>query len=104
MFAHVQILQLMARKLRHQKNMRVHLNTRCTVHLHGGETERFLGEIILSGRVRDPGEACLALAVSSSPKPWIDVFAISEKFYMAVTQSDLNPKVRKMSITLRPLS
>ena len=47
MFAHVQILQLMARKLRHQKNMRAHLTTRCTVHLHGGETERFLGEIII---------------------------------------------------------
>ena len=39
------------------------------------------------------------VAVSPSPKPWIDVFAISEKFNMAVTESGLDPKVRKMSIT-----
>ena len=34
------------------------------------------------------------LAVSSSPRPWIDVFDS-----MAVTESELDPKVRKMSIT-----
>ena len=35
------------------------------------------------------------LAVSTSPRPWIDVglFAIPEKFNMAVTESDLDPKV-----------
>ena len=31
--------------------------------------------------------------------PWIDVFASPEKINMAVTESDLDPKVRKMSIT-----
>ena len=40
-----------------------------------------------------------SLAVSSSPRPWIDVFALPEKFNMAVTESDLDPKVRKISIT-----
>ena len=40
-----------------------------------------------------------ALAVLSSPGPWIDVFALPEKINMAVTESDLDPKVRKMSIT-----
>ena len=39
------------------------------------------------------------LAVSSSSRPWIDVFALPGKFNMAVTESDLEPKVRKMSIT-----
>ena len=39
------------------------------------------------------------LAVSSSPRPWIDVFALPEKFNMAVTERDLDLKVRKMSIT-----
>ena len=35
------------------------------------------------------------LAVSTSPRPWIDVglFAIPEKFNMAVTENDLDPKV-----------
>ena len=28
------------------------------------------------------------LAVSSSPRPWIDVLALSEKFNMAVAESD----------------
>ena len=37
-------------------------------------------------------------ALSSSPRPWIDVFALPEKFSMAVTESDLDPKVRKISI------
>ena len=40
------------------------------------------------------------LAVSSSTRPWIDVFALREKLNMAVTKSDLDPKVRKMSIPL----
>ena len=40
-----------------------------------------------------------ALAVSSSPRPWIDVFALPEKSNIAVTESDLDPMVRKMSIT-----
>ena len=39
------------------------------------------------------------LAVSSSPGPWIDVFALPDKFNLAVTESDLDPQVRKMSIT-----
>ena len=38
------------------------------------------------------------LAVSFSPRPWIDVFALPEKFNMAVTESNLVPKIRKMSI------
>ena len=47
------------------------------------------------------------LAVSSTSRPWIDVFALPEKFNMAATESDLDPKVRKMTITfycLRDLS
>ena len=32
------------------------------------------------------------VAVSSSPKPWIDVFALPEKINMAMTESDLDPK------------
>ena len=39
------------------------------------------------------------IAVSSSPRPWIDVFALPEKFNMALTESDLDPKIQKMSIT-----
>ena len=39
------------------------------------------------------------LAVPFSPSPWIDVFALPEKFNMAVTESDLDPKVRNMYIT-----
>ena len=42
--------------------------------------------------------SALSLAVSSSPKPWIDVFALPEKSNMAVTESDPDPRVRKMSI------
>ena len=50
------------------------------------------------------GSACgRDLAVSSSPRPWIAVFVLPEKestfFKMAVTKSDLDPKIRKMSIT-----
>ena len=44
-------------------------------------------------------QALLKLAVSSSPRPWIDVFALPEKSNIAVTESDPDPKVRKMSIT-----
>ena len=40
------------------------------------------------------------VAVSSSPRPWIGVFALPEKSNMVVTESDPDPKVRKMSITL----
>ena len=40
-----------------------------------------------------------ALAVSFSPRPGIDVFALPEKPNMAVTKSDPDPKIRKMSIT-----
>ena len=43
------------------------------------------------------------LAVSSSPRPWIAVFVLPEKvstfFNKAVTESDLDPKVRKMATT-----
>ena len=38
-------------------------------------------------------------AVSSSLRPWMDVFALPEKSNMAVTESDPDPKARKMSIT-----
>ena len=44
-----------------------------------------------------PGEGH-KVAVSSSPRPWMDVFALPEKYNMAVTESDPDPKVRKMSI------
>ena len=37
--------------------------------------------------------------VSSPPRPWIDVFALPEEINMAVTKSDPDPKIRKMSIT-----
>ena len=39
------------------------------------------------------------IVVSSPTRPWIDVFALTETINMAVTESDLDPKVRKMSIT-----
>ena len=39
------------------------------------------------------------LAVLSSPRPGMDVFALPEKSNMAVTKSDPDPKVQKMSIT-----
>ena len=42
---------------------------------------------------------CIEVAVWSSPRPWIDVFALPEKFNMAMIESDLDPKGRKMSIT-----
>ena len=38
------------------------------------------------------------IAVSSSPRPSMDVFALPEKSNMAVTESNPDPKVRKMSI------
>ena len=41
----------------------------------------------------------MCAAVSSSPMLWMDVFALPEKFNMAVTESDPDPKVQKMSIT-----
>ena len=43
--------------------------------------------------------SAMNIAVSSSPRPWIDAFALPEKINMAVTESDLDPKVRKMSLT-----
>ena len=46
--------------------------------------------------------------MSSSSRPWIDVVALPEKFNMAVTESDLDPKVRKNGhnflMSVRPLS
>ena len=39
------------------------------------------------------------VALSSSPRPWMDVFALPEKSNMAGTESDPDPKVRNMSIT-----
>ena len=44
--------------------------------------------------------ACL-VAVSPSPRPWMDVFAPPEKSNMAVTESDPDPKVGKMAITFQ---
>ena len=41
----------------------------------------------------------MTVAVSSSARPWIDVFDFPEKFNKAVTKSDHYPKVREMSIT-----
>ena len=43
--------------------------------------------------------AGLNLDVSSSSRPWIDAFALPGKFNMAVTENDLDPKHRKISIT-----
>ena len=40
------------------------------------------------------------VSVSFSPRPWIDLFAVPEKSNTAVTESDLDPKVRKMSTAL----
>ena len=39
------------------------------------------------------------MSPSRSTRPWIDVFALPEKPNMAVTESDPDPKVRKMPIT-----
>ena len=39
------------------------------------------------------------VAVSSSPRPWMDLFDLLEKSNIAVTESDPDPKIRKMSIT-----
>ena len=33
--------------------------------------------------------------VSSTPRPWIDLFALPEKFNMALTESDLDPRSDK---------
>ena len=44
------------------------------------------------------GKRLYNVAASSSPIPWIDVFDLPEKSNMAVTKSDPDPKVRKMSI------
>ena len=41
----------------------------------------------------------IPVAVSSSARPWMDIFALSEKSNMAVTERDPDPKVRNMSIT-----
>ena len=56
---------------------------------------------MLAGGVIEPapGQPTVSLAVSSSQRPWIDVFAVPQKFNMAVTESNLDPKVRKISIT-----
>ena len=42
----------------------------------------------------------MIVAVSSSPRPCTYVFALPKKSSMAVTESDPDPKVRKMSTTL----
>ena len=44
-------------------------------------------------------QTAIGVAVSSSPRPWIDVFVLPEKSNMAVTESDPDLKVWKMSIT-----
>ena len=41
---------------------------------------------------------CGAMVAVSSPRPWIDIFAVLERFNMEVTESDLDPKVFKMYI------
>ena len=41
------------------------------------------------------GQVRISLAASSSPRPWNDIFDLSEKFNMTVTQNDLDPKVQK---------
>ena len=41
----------------------------------------------------------MQVAVSSSPRPCMNVFALPETSNMAVTESDPDPKVRKMSIS-----
>ena len=46
-----------------------------------------------------PEAAGRSLAMSSSPRPWIDVFVWYEKSNIAVTERDPDPKVRKMFIT-----
>ena len=46
-----------------------------------------------------PSRRAYAIFASSSPRPWIDVFVLPEKSNMAVTESDPDPKIRKMSIT-----
>ena len=57
------------------------------------------GELRLLWCKGGPVNTILMLAVSSSPRPWMDVYALPEKSNMAVTESDLDSKVRKMSIT-----
>ena len=51
--------------------------------------------VLQSGLISKPNSI---VAASSSPRPWTDAFALPEKFKMAVTESDLDLKVRKMSI------
>ena len=46
----------------------------------------------------------MLVAVSSSPRPWIDIFALPEKFNMAVTESDLDPKVHSFLMAVRATS
>ena len=46
-----------------------------------------------------PHHADPVFALSSSSRPWMDVFALLEKSNMAVTESDPDPKIRKISIT-----
>ena len=55
--------------------------------------------------------AYLGVAVSSSPRLWMDVFALPEKSNMGVTESDPDPKpwqgpknVHDFLLTVRPLS
>ena len=60
-----------------------------------------MGECLVFAEISPPLFAARihSLAVSSSPRPWIGVFALPEKFNMAETESDPDPKIRKMYIT-----
>ena len=49
--------------------------------------------------VSSTGFCRFGVAVSSSPRPWINKFVLPKKSNMAVTESDPDPKVRKMAIT-----
>ena len=40
---------------------------------------------------------CITVALTSTPRPWIDVFALPEKSNMAVTESDPDPRSGKCS-------
>ena len=56
-----------------------------------------------SGRLASEPEACPTIAVSSSSRPWMDVFALPEKSKMAVTETsegDPDPKARKTLMTV----
>ena len=60
----------------------------------------FVGEFAVdTGPLSNPANTGYShIAVSSSLRQWIDVFALPEKFNMAETESDPDSKVRKMPI------